>query len=96
MQSTQPRANVAVVIYTKGGDAYDCIRMIWKSNKKQKEVKNHNFQRTVFRTQAPEVDGRSDNDDREKTRNIGSQREQMAVAGRSGVKHPPDQQHAIL
>ena len=38
--SIQPRATVAVVIYTKGGDAYDCTLLIWKSNtKNKKEVK---------------------------------------------------------
>ena len=34
--NTQPRATVAVVIYTKGGDVYDCILLIWKSNKKSR------------------------------------------------------------
>ena len=35
IQSTQPRATVAVVIYTKGGDAYDCIMLTLESNKNE-------------------------------------------------------------
>lgn len=37
IQSTQPRVTVAVVIYTKGGDAYDCILLIWKSKNEKTE-----------------------------------------------------------
>lgn len=57
---------MAVAIYTRGGDAYDCAKLNWKSNKQMKEVKNYDFQRTVFRAQAPEVTGRTDNNDLQK------------------------------
>jgi hypothetical protein len=80
--STQPRATVAVVIYTKGGDAYDCIRLIWKSNmKKRKGGKKYDFQRTVFRAQELEVAGRADNHDRKENRDLGTKRKQVAADG---------------
>ena len=59
--------------------------IVKKSDKKTEGGKNHDFQRTVFRTQAPKVAGRPDNNDFEKTRNIGAKRKQMAAAGRRGV-----------
>ena len=43
--STQPRATVAVVIYTNGCDAYDCTLLIWKRDTVRKIGKSRD--RTV-------------------------------------------------
>lgn len=67
--------------YTKEVVSYESVSLIWKSNKKHKEVKNHDFQRTVFRTQALKVAGRPDNYDCKEARNIGTKRKQVATIG---------------